>query len=228
MIHSWNLYVIIIFFWYFHICNILLLFWCCHSWNVLLMVWWCNPAISGWLSDFLHSCEIFGNVFVFVTRGVAICDGIHKAVKEIKSSNLVVSVSKHVYAVDNTCRDGERGESTSFNMVSCTEVEEPLGPLEVSFWSEKYSVFCVGLRGVLWEVFSVWFGLCIEFGFVVFIKVNGGACNYSSRRDRTGHATIYWEHVEAKHCVFQHAGVFLFCFGKLTSSIYWGISSLQF
>ena len=72
-------------------------------------------------------------------------------------------------------------------------------------------MFCVGLRGVLWEVFSVWFGLCIKFGFVVFIKVNGGPCNYSPRRDRTGHATIYWEHVEAKHCVFQHTGdLFLF------------------
>ena len=96
--------------------------WCCHSWDFR------------WIFIFLHSCEIFGVVFIFVVGGVAIWDGISKSVKEIKSKILVVGVGERLYAVDNARRDGERGEGTSFDAASCTEVEEPVGTLEVSCW----------------------------------------------------------------------------------------------
>ena len=72
---------------------------------------------------FLHSCDIFGVFFIFVVGGVAIWDGISKAVKKTKSRILVVSVSKRMYAVDNARQDGERVEGTFFDTVSCTEVE---------------------------------------------------------------------------------------------------------
>ena len=41
-----------------------------------------------------------------------------------------------------------------FDAASYTEVEEPMGTLEVSCWYEAYSGFCAGLRGVLWDFFS--------------------------------------------------------------------------
>ena len=102
---------------------------------------------------FLHSCNIFGVIFVVVFGGVAIWDGISKAIKKIKSRIMVVSVCKRVHAVDNARWYGERGKGTSFYVVSCTEVEEPEGTLEIYYWSEAYSRFCAGLCGVSWGVF---------------------------------------------------------------------------
>ena len=58
----------------------------------------------------LHSCDIPGIVFIVVVWGVAIWDGITKAVKTIKNRILVVSVGKRVHAMNNTRRDGERGK----------------------------------------------------------------------------------------------------------------------
>ena len=104
---------------------------------------------------FLNSYEISGVIFIVVVRGVAVWDGITKAVKKIKSGILVVSVIKRVYTVNNARQDRERGEGTLFDAAFCKEVEEPIGTLEVSCWSEAYSEFCAGLRGVLWEGFPV-------------------------------------------------------------------------
>ena len=53
-----------------------------------------------------------------------------------------------MYAVDNANRDRERGEGTLFDAASCTEVEEPVGTLEVSYWSEAYSGIFSVLCGV--------------------------------------------------------------------------------
>ena len=82
---------------------------------------------------------------------------------------LVVSIGDRVYAVGNARWDGERNEGTSFDAASCTEVEEPVGTLDVSCWSEAYNGLCAGLRGVSSEVFSVCLGVCAEFDFAVFI-----------------------------------------------------------
>ena len=95
-----------------------------------------------------------------------------------------------MYAVNNACQDGERGEGKLFYVESCTEVEEPVGTLEVSCWSNAYSGFCAGLRGVSWECFFVFLGLYAKFDFAVFIKINGGPCHWHPRRDRAGHAAI--------------------------------------
>ena len=59
---------------------------------------------------------------------------------------MVVSIGKRVYAVDNMRWDGKRGEDTLFDAASCKEVEEPVGTLEVSCWSEAYSGLCAELR----------------------------------------------------------------------------------
>ena len=83
---------------------------------------------------FLYSCEIFGVIFIVVVGGVDIWDGITKAVKKTKSGILVVSVDERVYAVDDVRRDRERGEGTSFDAASCTEVEEPTGTFGISCW----------------------------------------------------------------------------------------------
>ena len=91
---------------------------------------------------FLHSCDIFGVVLIFVVRGVTIWDWISKAVEEVKSGILVFEVGKRVNAINNARRYGERGEGTSFDAASCAEVEEPVGTLEFSCWSETYSEFC--------------------------------------------------------------------------------------
>ena len=105
--------------------------WCCHSWYSWLIV------------AFLQYFKIFGVVFIVVVRVVAIWVGIPKAVKIIKSRILVFSVRNCVYAVDNARQDGDRGEGTLFDEASCTEVEETVGTLKVSCWSEVYSWFCV-------------------------------------------------------------------------------------
>ena len=55
---------------------------------------------------------------------------------------MVVSVGKHVHAVDNARWDRERGEGKLFDVASCTEVEELLETMDVSCWSETYSGFC--------------------------------------------------------------------------------------
>ena len=91
---------------------------------------------------FLHPCEIFGVVPIFVVGGVTIWDGISKAVEEIKSQILVVSVGERVNAINNARRYRERGEGTSFDAASYVEVEQPVGALEVSYWSKTYSRFC--------------------------------------------------------------------------------------
>ena len=47
-------------------------------------------------------------------------------------------------------RDGERGKVTLFDAASCTEVEEPIGTLEVSCWYYQIAGSvrdCVELRG---------------------------------------------------------------------------------
>ena len=71
----------------------------------------------------LHSCEIFGLVLVFVDGGVTICDGISKAVEEIKSGVLVVGVGERVIGINNARRDEERGGCMSFDAASYAEVE---------------------------------------------------------------------------------------------------------
>ena len=53
--------------------------------------------------------------------------------------------------------------------------------------------------------FFVCLGVCAEFYFVVFAKTDGSPCQEYPRGDVEGHATIYWEHVEPKNCVFYHA-----------------------
>ena len=55
---------------------------------------------------------------------------------------MVVSVGERVHAVDNAHWDGERDKDTLFDADSCTEVEEPIGTLEVYCWSEADSGFC--------------------------------------------------------------------------------------
>ena len=91
---------------------------------------------------FLHPCEIFGVVPIFVVGGVTIWDGISKEVKEIKSRILVVDVGKRVNAIDNARRYGKRGEDTLFDAASCAEVEEPVGNVEVSCRSKAYRILC--------------------------------------------------------------------------------------
>ena len=123
--------------------NFFFLFCCCHSWIFLLVVLCCHS----WefiliVVPFLHSCEIFGVVLIFVVGGVTIWDGISKAAEEIKSGVLAVGVSECVNTINNACRDRERGDGTSFDVASCAEVEGPVGTLEVSCWSETYSRFC--------------------------------------------------------------------------------------
>ena len=49
-------------------------------------------------------------------------------------------------------------------------------------------------------------GVCAKFYFSVFAKIDGGPCNECPQGDHGGHATIYWERVEPKNCVFYHAG----------------------
>ena len=108
--------------------------------------------------------------------------------------------------VDKMCQDGERGGCTSFDVAYCTEVEKPVGTLEVSCWYKAYSGFCAGLRGVLWEGFLVCAGVCAKFYFVVFIKVNGVTCHERPQIDHAGHADTYWERIDPKNCIFHHAG----------------------
>ena len=96
----------------------------------------------------LHSCEISGGFFIVVVGDVGIWDRITQAVKKIKSRIMVVSVGECVHAVHNAFRDGERGKCTTFDVPSGTEVEEPIGTLEVPCWSEADSGFCAGLRRV--------------------------------------------------------------------------------
>ena len=69
-------------------------------------------------------------------------DGNSKAVKEIKSGILVVVVCERVNVIDKARWDRERGEDMFLDEASCAEVEEPVGTLEVSCWSEAYSGFC--------------------------------------------------------------------------------------
>ena len=143
---------------------------------------------------------------IFVVGGVTIWDGISKAVEEINIGILVVGVGERLKAINNACRDGERGKGTSFDEASCVEVEEPVGTLEVYCWSEAYSGFCVWLRWVSWEDCFVCLGVYAEFYFAVFAEIDGGPCHERPRGDRGGHATIYWERVDPKKCVFYHAG----------------------
>ena len=56
--------------------------------------------------------------------------------KTVFPTMLVVGVSKRVNAINNTFRDGERGEGMFFDAASCAEFEEPVGTLEVSCWSK--------------------------------------------------------------------------------------------
>ena len=148
---------------------------------------------------FLHSCEISGIVFIFFVGGVAIWDRITQAVKKINIRILVVSVGERIHAVDNVCWDGERGASG-------TEVEEPIGTLEVSCWSEADSGFCAGLHGVACKGFLVCRGVCAEFNFAVFLEFNVGPHHECSRRNRAGHAAIYGDLIEPENGVFYHAG----------------------
>ena len=96
------------------------------------------------------------------------------------------------------------GEVIMFDVASCTEVEEPVGTLEVSCWSEAYSGFCVGLRGFSWEGFFVCLGVCAEFDFLVFVKINGGSCHKRPHRDRAEHFAVYCERFDPKNCNFYH------------------------
>ena len=75
---------------------------------------------------FLHTFNISGVVFIVFVRGVAIWDGITKAVKKTKSGILVVSVGNPVHTVNNARRDRERGNGDLFYVASCTEVDEPI------------------------------------------------------------------------------------------------------
>ena len=81
---------------------------------------------------------------------------------------LLVSVDERVHAVDNACRDRERVKGTSFDVDSGTDIEQPIGTLEVSCLSEADSGFCVGLRGVVCKGFLVCLGVCAKFNFAVF------------------------------------------------------------
>ena len=89
-----------------------------------------------------------------------------------------------------------------FDAESCTEVEEPVGTLEVSCWSEAYSGFCVGLSGFSWKGFLVCLVVCAEFDFVVFVEINGDSCHKRPRRDHAEHTAVYCERVEPKNCIF--------------------------
>ena len=149
--------------------------------------------------------------------------------KKIKSGILFVSVGERVHAVDSARWDGERGEGTLFDAAFCKEVEEPVGTLEVSCWYKAYSGFCAGLRGVLWEVFLFCAGVCAEFNFVVFIKVNGGPCHERPQRDCAGHAAIYWERVEPKNALStMRKIILLFIYLRVTSFMYCGLVPLPF
>ena len=54
--------------------------------------------------------------------------------------------------------------------------------------------------------FFVCIGVCTDFYFAVFAKIDGGPCNERSQGDCGGHATVYWERIYPKDCVFYHAG----------------------
>ena len=94
LIHSCNFFFLIFIFWYFcilnfffllcrcHSCSFLLVILCCHSWELILIV-----------VTFLHFCEIFGVVIIFVVGGVTILDRIFKAVEEINSGILVLELA---------------------------------------------------------------------------------------------------------------------------------------
>ena len=162
-IYSFNLRVLVFFFWYVHLWNFLFLFWCCpscnfllvwhcYSWGVLL-VWCCHSLDLHFVVVFLHSYEISGVVFIVVVRGVDIWDRINQVVKKNKGGILVVSVSKCVHAVNNACRDRNRGKGKPFDTASGTEAEEPIVTLEVSCWYEADSGFYTVLRKIAWKGF---------------------------------------------------------------------------
>ena len=73
-------------------------------------------------------------------------------------------------------------------------------------------------------------GVCAEFDFAVFVKINSGPYHKRPCRDRAGHADVYWERVEPKKFVFYHAGYHsvwgFFC--RVTSSMYFRLVSLTF
>ena len=49
-------------------------------------------------------------------------------------------------------------------------------------------------------------GVYAELYFAVFSKIDGDPYHERLRGDRGGYATIYWERIEPKNCVFYHAG----------------------
>ena len=49
-------------------------------------------------------------------------------------------------------------------------------------------------------------GVYAEFYFALFVKIDGGPCHERLRGYCGGHATIYWERIDPKNCVFYHAG----------------------
>ena len=65
-----------------------------------------------------------------------------------------------MYAVNNMRPGGERVEGTLFDEESCTDVEGPVGTVEVSCWCKAYIRFCAGLHGVSWDGFFVCLGVC--------------------------------------------------------------------
>ena len=165
-----------------------------------------TPGIYIWLFYSFTPVRYPETIFIFVVGGVAIWDRITQVVKKIKIRILVVSVGERIHAVDNVCRDGERVKGTPFDTVSGKEVEEPIGTLEVSCWSEADIGFCAGLHGVACKVFLVCRGICAEFNFAVFLEVNGGPRHECSRRNCAGNAAIYGERIDPENGVFHHAG----------------------
>ena len=130
--------------------------------------------------------------------------------RKTKSGILVVSTGERVHAVDNARQDGEKGEGTSFDAASCTEVDEPIGTLEVSCWSKAYSGLSTGLCGVSWEGFLVCLGVCDKFDFSVSLEINGGPLHERPQINCAGHADINRERVETKNGVFTMWEIILF------------------
>ena len=58
--------------------------------------------------------------------------------------------------------------------------------------------------------FFVCLGVCTEFDFSVFIKINGGPCNELPQRHCAGHAAIYGDLAEPKTVSYTMREIILF------------------
>ena len=213
VIHSWIFCVLI------HSCNfriLIFLFWYVHLWIFSSSYGVATPGISSWYGVVTPGISAWLSYSSTPTRspdssslsssGVSPYGmGLPRRFKK-NSRIMVVSLGKRMHTVNNARRDGDMGKGVLFIPASCKEVEEPMGTLEVSCWSEADSRFCAVFCGVAWKYFFVSLGVCAKLNFAVFFEINGGPCHERSRRNCAGHAAIYGGRVEPENSVSHHAG----------------------